>query len=195
MAFHFLCFLLLVAGLYNRVDAQSIYINQVSGYSQLPSCAEVPLSVIVRDMVSGCGDDGHTTSYSCFCSTSFVHFESCISTAVASTCSTSATAAVGQALQVFDNYCRVSYTGKSLLAFGLGKFQAWHSFQWSQARATSLSQARPLKPYSRRLGSLSPHTVLCARQQQRYLLQHPTRDQEGFPGHCSVYPPSFLQCC
>jgi hypothetical protein len=45
----------------------SIYINEIPGYSQLPSCAEDRLSAIVRAQSSGCGDDQQLTSFSCFC--------------------------------------------------------------------------------------------------------------------------------
>jgi hypothetical protein len=45
----------------------SIYINQVAGYSQLPSCAEDRVSAIVRAQSSGCGDQQALTSFGCFC--------------------------------------------------------------------------------------------------------------------------------
>jgi hypothetical protein len=91
-------------------SAQSIFINKVPDYSSLPSCAEIPLSTIVRNMEQGCGDGGKTTSYSCFCTASSAMFSSKISKAVASECA-SATAGVGEALDVFHSYCAMGANG------------------------------------------------------------------------------------
>ncbi|KAK4679501.1 hypothetical protein QC764_204724 [Podospora pseudoanserina] len=88
--------------------AQRIFINQVPLYSSLPPCAEAPLSNIVRNMVSGCGDGGRTTSYSCFCASSSIKFESIISRAVSSKCVPSEPEATASALAVFDSYCHLS---------------------------------------------------------------------------------------
>ncbi|KAK4656482.1 hypothetical protein QC762_204724 [Podospora pseudocomata] len=88
--------------------AQRIFINQVPLYSSLPPCAEAPLSNIVRNMVSGCGDGGRTTSYSCFCASSSIKFESIISRAVSSKCMPSEPEATASALAVFDSYCHLS---------------------------------------------------------------------------------------
>ncbi|PKS08636.1 hypothetical protein jhhlp_005023 [Lomentospora prolificans] len=93
--------LLLTPGTY----CQRIFINQVPEYSQLPVCAEVPLSQIVRNMVSGCGDGGRTTSYDCFCVASSTRFAKVISTAVASKCP--ADDGVSAALEVFDSFCQL----------------------------------------------------------------------------------------
>ncbi|KAF0327764.1 hypothetical protein GQ607_004973 [Colletotrichum asianum] len=82
------------------------YLDQADGYSALPSCAEVPVSSIVRDMVSGCGDGGRTTSYSCFCTASSDRFSNLIATAVAKNCGQS-NAEVASATQVFDAYCQL----------------------------------------------------------------------------------------
>ncbi|KAH0440900.1 hypothetical protein CcaCcLH18_02243 [Colletotrichum camelliae] len=82
------------------------YLDQADGYSALPSCAEVPISSIVRDMVSGCGDGGRTTSYSCFCTASSERFSNIIATAVAKNCGQSSTE-VASATQVFDAYCQL----------------------------------------------------------------------------------------
>lgn len=82
------------------------YLDQADGYSALPSCAEVPISSIVRDMVSGCGDGGRTTSYSCFCTASSDRFSNIIATAVAKNCGQSS-AEAASATQVFDAYCQL----------------------------------------------------------------------------------------
>ena len=94
--------LLLTPGTY----CQHIFINQVPEYSQLPVCAEVPLSQIVRNMVSGCGDGGRTTSYDCFCVASSTRFAKVISTAVASKCPADDDG-VSAALDVFDSFCQL----------------------------------------------------------------------------------------
>ncbi|OBT53601.1 hypothetical protein VE04_05158 [Pseudogymnoascus sp. 24MN13] len=86
---------------------QKVYINQVPEYSQLPACAEVPLSTIVRNMVSGCGDNHQTTSYGCFCVSSSAKFDRVIGTAVASRCTDSPQEAAASALSVFDSYCHL----------------------------------------------------------------------------------------
>ncbi|KAH8655368.1 hypothetical protein BX600DRAFT_525380 [Xylariales sp. PMI_506] len=85
--------------------AQSIFINRIPEYSDLPSCAEYPLSTIVRDMVSGCGDGGRTTSYRCFCTDRSSHMASVISSNVASDCLPETPSAVSEALAVFNSYC------------------------------------------------------------------------------------------
>jgi hypothetical protein len=85
--------------------SQRIFINDFPEYTALPACAEHPLSTIVRDMVNGCGDNGKTTSYNCFCTESSSHFTSVISTEVGSSCLPQTTTAVEQAVRVFDLYC------------------------------------------------------------------------------------------
>ncbi|KAK3984758.1 hypothetical protein QBC44DRAFT_385478 [Cladorrhinum sp. PSN332] len=87
------------------VHSQKIFINQLPEYSQLPSCAEPPLSTIVRNMASGCGDGGKTTSYACFCASSSAEFESIISKAVASKCAPAFPDATASALRSADS-CR-----------------------------------------------------------------------------------------
>lgn len=39
-------------------NTTTYYINKVKDYSSLAQCAVSPLSVVVRDMKSGCGDGG-----------------------------------------------------------------------------------------------------------------------------------------
>ena len=91
-------------------SCQQIFINNVPGYSELDTaCAPPQLSTIVRDMYSGCGDQGQTTSYSCFCSVSSSYMESVISTAILSVCPGS-TAAVSSASAVFHDYCQIGAT-------------------------------------------------------------------------------------
>ncbi|KAI0901156.1 hypothetical protein F4806DRAFT_183139 [Annulohypoxylon nitens] len=91
---------------------QRYFINTLSAYSALPSCAEKPLSFIVRDMESGCGDHKQTTSYSCFCTASSSKMKSIINSAVASRCSTGPTNAATQALDVFSSYCDIGASNK-----------------------------------------------------------------------------------
>lgn len=89
-----------------RIHAQQVFINQVQEYSSLSPCPEAALSTVVRDMYSGCGDGGKTTSYSCFCTASSSQFASIISTAVMKACNSSSNAA-SSAAQVFDAYCQL----------------------------------------------------------------------------------------
>ncbi|OBT89652.1 hypothetical protein VE02_01794 [Pseudogymnoascus sp. 03VT05] len=86
---------------------QKVYINQVPEYSQLPACAEVPLSTIVRNMVSGCGDNHQTTSCGCFCISSSAKFDRVIGTDVASRCTDNPQEAAASAFSVFDSYCHL----------------------------------------------------------------------------------------
>ncbi|KAK8005683.1 hypothetical protein PG990_011720 [Apiospora arundinis] len=65
----------------------SIYLDKAPGYWQLPACAMTPISTIVRDMYKGCGDGGHLTSYTCFCTDSYFKARWDISTDIASSCS------------------------------------------------------------------------------------------------------------
>ncbi|KAK0662472.1 hypothetical protein QBC41DRAFT_285195 [Cercophora samala] len=107
---------LLAAWVALPATAQRIFINQVPAYSQLPPCAEAPLSNVIRNMVSGCGDGGRTTSYSCFCVSSSAKFESIISRVVSSKCMPSEPEATASALAVFDSYCHLSPQAAPALA-------------------------------------------------------------------------------
>jgi hypothetical protein len=101
--------LLAFTALFHATSAQKVYIDTVPGYTQLPACAEVPLSTIVRDMNAGkCGDGGKETSFSCFCRTSSTVLNSYISEAVSSRCMPQLPDATAQALAVFDSYCHLS---------------------------------------------------------------------------------------
>lgn len=86
---------------------QRVFIDLIPAYRQLPPCAEVPLSTIVRDMNLGCGDGGKITSWSCFCSASSSQIAANISTIVQASC-TSDLPAVTAALGVFSTYCASS---------------------------------------------------------------------------------------
>ncbi|KAI1101404.1 hypothetical protein F4804DRAFT_12152 [Jackrogersella minutella] len=97
-------YLLLVASII-FATAQQIFIDHVPAYAELPSCAEIPSSFIVRDMASGCGDGGKTTSYSCLCTASSSKMDGVINTAVASRCATGPVTVASQALDVFASYC------------------------------------------------------------------------------------------
>jgi hypothetical protein len=90
----------------------TFWLNQLDSYDSLPYCAEGPISSIVRDMVSGCGDGGRATSYSCFCTRSSSRFESIIATAVAKECSHWGTEA-SSATSIFHEYCQL---GNGVLA-------------------------------------------------------------------------------
>lgn len=83
------------------------YINTVPGYSQLASCAEHPLSTVVRGMSQGCGENADSiTSYTCFCTLSSSYMSSVISKGVSSQCrNSSAAQQVSSAIAVFDAYC------------------------------------------------------------------------------------------
>ncbi|KUI53840.1 Axial budding pattern protein 2 [Cytospora mali] len=89
-----------------RAKATSNFIDTISGYSELSTCAENVLSTIVRAQSSGCGDDGALTSYTCFCTDSSSLFSYEITSAISVSCnssiwSTQATSAIA----VFDAYC------------------------------------------------------------------------------------------
>jgi hypothetical protein len=95
---------------------QEIFIDNVPGYAELNSrCAQNPLSTVVRDMESGCGDGGHTTSYSCFCTTSSSYMANVISQAVLSQCP-NATTDANSATVVFHDYCLLGVTLTSTVA-------------------------------------------------------------------------------
>jgi hypothetical protein len=109
--------LLLLAGIIEIqiASCQKIFINQVPEYSQLSSCAVEQVSTIVRDMSSGCGDGGRSTSFSCFCTASSKSFNSIISTAVESACS-GTVGNVTEALDVFQEYCQLGNTVSTTIA-------------------------------------------------------------------------------
>ena len=96
--------LLVCAGMLNLAATKTVWMNQVIGYSSLPPCAKNPVSVIVRDMSYGCGDNNAVTSQDCFCTASYSHFNSFISKAVAGQCSDGA-AQASNAVGVFEKYC------------------------------------------------------------------------------------------
>jgi len=84
----------------------SIYIDLVPGYKNLPACAELPVSTMIRNMWNGCGDDSRLTSFSCFCTDSYSKFSWDISTAVVASCGPGfAQAQATSAVSVFHNYC------------------------------------------------------------------------------------------
>ena len=93
-----------LTGIRQVMAATTYWLNQAAGYSALPTCAEAPISSIVRGMVSGCGDGGSATSYSCFCTASSDKFQSIIATSVAEECGSSGTQ-VASATSVFHEYC------------------------------------------------------------------------------------------
>lgn len=105
-----LVLLLAILCLPHHTLPQQIFIDKIPTYSSLSACAVNPVSSIVRDMASGCGDDSRTTSYACFCYTSSAAFARIISTAVVENC-TQATptpqAQASRAVAVFSSYCQL----------------------------------------------------------------------------------------
>lgn len=97
---------LLLAGIVVADGPTPIYINQVPAYSSMSTCAIKPVSSIVRNMESGCGDGSQTTSYACFCIASSITFNTIISKAVASNCNND-TVQASSALDVFHSYCQL----------------------------------------------------------------------------------------
>lgn len=90
----------------SSVKATSIFIDTVTGYDELSTCAENALSTIVRAQSSGCGDGGQLTSYTCFCTDSSSVFSSLITAAVSESCSSSIWSdQASSAISVFDGYC------------------------------------------------------------------------------------------
>jgi hypothetical protein len=86
----------------------SIFIDTVSGYDELSTCAELVLSTIVRAQYSGCGDKGAVTSYTCFCTASSALMKDLIGQAISNRCDSSITSAqASSALDVFDAYCAI----------------------------------------------------------------------------------------
>lgn len=90
----------------------SIFIDTVSGYDELSTCAEEVLSTIVRAQYSGCGDKGAVTSYTCFCTDSSSLMSDMITAAVSLSCDSSiVTAQASSAIDVFDAYCAIGVPG------------------------------------------------------------------------------------
>ncbi|KAK2614164.1 hypothetical protein N8I77_001015 [Diaporthe amygdali] len=86
----------------------SVFIDTVSGYDELSTCAEEVLSTIVRAQYSGCGDKGAVTSYTCFCTDSSSEMSSMITNAVSLSCDSSVVSAqASSAIDVFDAYCAI----------------------------------------------------------------------------------------
>lgn len=84
------------------------YIDTISGYKELSSCAEDVLSTVVRGEYSGCGDTYALTSYTCFCTDSSSYMSAVISRDVISSCDSDvASAQASSAGTVFDAYCQL----------------------------------------------------------------------------------------
>ncbi|KAK3326659.1 hypothetical protein B0H66DRAFT_530654 [Apodospora peruviana] len=89
-----------------------VFIDRIPGYSQLPACAVYPLNTRVRLMWKGCGDQRHSTSYTCMCTDSYSEFVTAISTDVVFKCSTggadagaTAEALATSAVDIYNSYC------------------------------------------------------------------------------------------
>ncbi|KFA52338.1 hypothetical protein S40293_10414 [Stachybotrys chartarum IBT 40293] len=104
--------LLLLLSTQSLAATQRIFIDNVQpGYADLSACADLPLSTLVRDMMSGCGDDQMTTSFSCFCGRNSTDFVTVISTDVESHCTEEdedAGAQATAAVEVFNSYCHLT---------------------------------------------------------------------------------------
>lgn len=86
----------------------SVFIDTVSGYDELSTCAEEVLSTIVRAQYSGCGDKGAVTSYTCFCTDSSSLMSHMITSAVSQSCDSSIVSdQASSAIDVFDAYCAI----------------------------------------------------------------------------------------
>lgn len=86
----------------------SNYIDTVSGYDELSTCAEQVLSTVVRGQFSGCGDSNALTSYTCFCTDSSSYMSAVISKDVVSSCpALVASVQASSALGVFNAYCEI----------------------------------------------------------------------------------------
>lgn len=86
----------------------SVFIDTVSGYDELSTCAEEVLSTIVRAQYSGCGDKGAVTSYTCFCTDSSSLMSHMITSAVSQSCDSSIVSdQASSAIEVFDAYCAI----------------------------------------------------------------------------------------
>lgn len=84
------------------------YIDTISGYKDLASCAADVLSTVVRGEYSGCADTYALTSYTCFCTDSSSYMSAVISRDVLSSCASSgASAQASSAGAVFDAYCQL----------------------------------------------------------------------------------------
>ncbi|KAG8167534.1 hypothetical protein KVR01_003223 [Diaporthe batatas] len=90
----------------------SIFIDTVSGYDELSTCAEEVLSTIVRAQYSGCGDKGAVTSYTCFCTDSSSLMSGMITNAISDRCDSSIVSdQASSAIDVFDAYCAIGVPG------------------------------------------------------------------------------------
>ncbi|POS75061.1 hypothetical protein DHEL01_v206542 [Diaporthe helianthi] len=90
----------------------SIFIDTVSGYDELSTCAEEVLSTIVRGQYSGCGDKGAVTSYTCFCTDSSSLMSNLITRAISNRCESSIVSEqASSAIDVFDAYCAIGVPG------------------------------------------------------------------------------------
>lgn len=84
------------------------YIDTISGYNELSTCAEQVLSTVVRAEYSGCGDSYAITSYTCFCTDSSSYMSAVISRDVMSSCPVSvASLQASSALGIFAAYCEL----------------------------------------------------------------------------------------
>nr|XP_036576995.1 uncharacterized protein CTRU02_13099 [Colletotrichum truncatum]KAF6783849.1 hypothetical protein CTRU02_13099 [Colletotrichum truncatum] len=89
------------------VLCKNVTIDDVPGYSDLPACAQTPLSHMAQAMAAGCNKAGQKLSHSCFCTASSTQLSVIINDAVASNCHemTNVTSNADQASVVFSSYC------------------------------------------------------------------------------------------
>ncbi|KAF2874097.1 hypothetical protein BDV95DRAFT_321956 [Massariosphaeria phaeospora] len=101
-----LLLLCVFASIATASDPIRIFIDQISEYHLLATCAELQLSTIVRNMAYVCGDGQKTTSYSCFCSASSAKVSSMIGKHVGTACVGDPAQSMS-AIGVFDSYCQI----------------------------------------------------------------------------------------
>lgn len=102
------------------------YIDTISGYDELSSCAVSVLSTIVRDEISGCQDTYALTSYTCFCTDSSSYFSNVISRDVVAGCESSVAAPQAtSALGVFDAYCALGVAAGLVTAQNCKSSRNW----------------------------------------------------------------------
>lgn len=131
----------------------SNFIDTITGYSDLSSCAADVLSTIVRAQSSGCGDDGALTSYTCFCTDSSRLFSFEISSAVSLTCKSLSESEkqVSSALEVWEGYCALGVQAGLATTTGACEFRSiprksllpLRTNVWEASTKTGTSSASP----------------------------------------------------
>lgn len=117
----------------SKAKVTSVFIDTVSGYDELSTCAEEVLSTIVRAQYSGCGDKGAVTSYTCFCTDSSSLMSHMITSAVSQSCDSSIVSEqASSAIDVFDAYCALGVPSDVATTTAAG------TWNWTVAKANGL---------------------------------------------------------